>query len=112
MLHKNHLLKLLAITLFALAACTTAPPPAGPPPRRPTPLRPRNRPRRSQPRVNRPAATNPLRPSWSLTTTRLSGPDAPGDEPCWPAVVDQVPASFSEAPMLAEMVAAGDSTTG
>ena len=30
------------------------------------------------------------------------------DSPCWPQVVDTIPSAFSEAPMLAEMVAAGD----
>ena len=30
------------------------------------------------------------------------------ESPCWPQVVDTVPASFSEAPMLAEKVASGD----
>lgn len=30
------------------------------------------------------------------------------ESPCWPDVVDTVPSSFSEAPMLAEQVAAGD----
>ncbi len=30
------------------------------------------------------------------------------ESPCWPDIVDTVPASFSEAPMLAELVAAGD----
>ncbi len=30
------------------------------------------------------------------------------ESPCWPEIVDTVPASFQEAPMLAEMVAAGE----
>ncbi|MBV7337396.1 ABC transporter substrate-binding protein [Chloroflexi bacterium TSY] len=30
------------------------------------------------------------------------------DAPCWPDIVDSIPSSFQEAPMLAEMVAAGD----
>ncbi len=30
------------------------------------------------------------------------------EDPCWPQVVDTIPATFSEAPMLAEQVAAGD----
>ena len=30
------------------------------------------------------------------------------ESPCWPQIVDTVPTSFSDAPMLADMVAAGD----
>jgi hypothetical protein len=34
--------------------------------------------------------------------------DCTRETPCWPRLVDTIPATFSEAPMLAERVQAGD----
>ena len=43
-----------------------------------------------------------------LTTTKSNAKAARGESPCWPSLSETMPDSFSEAPMLAEMVTAGD----
>ncbi len=87
----------ILILVAILAACSSPPPPA----------------------EEAPAADAPAVAEASGATAE-SGDAAPADEyraqreqctwenPCWPHIVDTVPAAFSEAPMLAEKVAAGE----
>ena len=54
-----------------------------------------------------PAAEQPAAAAMSNEEYQAQRANCTNESPCWPDISDTVPTSFSEAPMLAEMVAAG-----